>query len=213
MPRSPDGCYDGFVNHDALSKTGSGRHEIELVLSRPEHLFNAPALDPLSQSPVEIVGISGVDYLLGQFQLCPAKAKSDTLLLYLPPGTPTPRDARSLNEALQRYTKMRIQNEISALRANRHYGLKVFTVALLLLVILLALSALFASDFTSWMPQVLRRPLEYGFEIVGWVMMWHPVEVLLFNPMSGRSKLNALRALSRMNIVVKPVTNEKLLPR
>lgn len=183
------------------------------MLRHPEHLFNAPSLDPLSESPAEIAGMSGVDYLLGQLQVAPKKMMADTLVLRLPPETFTPGNADSVNEALQRYARVRIQNEMSAILTNRRYGLKVLSVALLMLTILVGLSALFAGDYVPWIPVVLRRPLEYGFEIVGWVMMWHPVEVLLFNPMSSRAKLNALRALSRIKIVIRPRTSEVLPPR
>ncbi len=71
-----------------------------------------------------------------------------------------------------------------------------------MLAVLLALSALFSSDITSGTPEFLRRPFEYGFEIIGWVMMWHPIEVLVFNPMASRSKLKALRALARMKVIL-----------
>lgn len=190
------------MKQNLLARTDGGHDEIQLVLSRLTDLFNAPLLDPLSRSPAEAAGISGVEYLLGQLQVRAGRTRPELLVLCLPPDASTSGDASAVYEALHRYTEMRISNELNAMRATRRYGLRILGLALLMLALLLALSALFASDFTAWIPAVLRRPLEYGFEIVGWVMMWHPIEVLVFNPMSHRSKLRALRGLARMKVVL-----------
>ena len=38
--------------------------------------------------------------------------------------------------------------------------------------------SLFASELTAGLRPLLRKTLEYGLEIVGWVMLWYPIEVL-----------------------------------
>lgn len=192
-----------LMNQQALVVTAGGRPAIELFLSRLDDLFNAPRLNPLSRSPMEILGVSGVEYLLGQLQTTRSKRGVGSLVLLLPPQTFTAPEAQSTALALRTHLKVRIDHEVRAMRATRHYGLRVFGVGLMMLAILLALSAFFASDLTAGMPQLLRRPLEYGFEIVGWVMMWHPIEVFLFNPMANLSRINALRALSEMDITMR----------
>jgi Na+/H+-dicarboxylate symporter len=64
---------------------------------------------------------------------------------------------------------------------------------IIMLAICLGLSALFASDLTEWMRPLLRRTFEAGFEIIGWVILWHPIQVLVFAPVAIRVRLAALR--------------------
>jgi hypothetical protein len=52
------------------------------------------------------------------------------------------------------------------------------------------------------MPTVIRRTLEYGFEIAGWVMLWRPIEMLLLDPMEMKDTLAALRKLAGLKVVV-----------
>ena len=70
------------------------------------------------------------------------------------------------------------------------------------LAICLALSSLFASDVTQWMRPLIRKTFEYGFEIIGWVILWHPIDVLVFAPVAIRARVSALQALACLNIVI-----------
>ena len=89
-------------------------------------------------------------------------------------------------------------------RETRRRGLRVTVAALVLLAFFLSLSNLFASDITEGMRPLLRKTLEYGFEIVGWVMLWHPIEALVFEPITIKHKVTALRRLMDLRVVVEP---------
>jgi len=80
--------------------------------------------------------------------------------------------------------------------------LKVAVFALVMLTICLALSSLFASDLTEGMRPLVRTTFEYGFEIIGWVILWHPIDVLVFSPVAIRARLAALQTLATVDIVI-----------
>jgi hypothetical protein len=92
------------------------------------------------------------------------------------------------------------------LRQNFRYGWRVAGVAVILLAICLAISSVFTSELTEGMRPHLRTTLEYSFEIIGWVLLWHPVDVLVFVPLPLRYRIRALHALVAMDVVVRPQT-------
>jgi len=75
--------------------------------------------------------------------------------------------------------------------------------AFVLLAICLALASLFASELTEGMRPLVRTTFEYGFEIIGWVILWHPVDVLVFSPMAIRARIAALRTLAAVEVTVR----------
>ena len=89
------------------------------------------------------------------------------------------------------------------MRNSYRYGWRVAGFWIVTLAICLGLSTLFASDLTEWMGPLMRRTLEAGFEIVGWVILRHPIQVLVFAPVASRVRLTALRTLASLDAVIR----------
>ena len=167
------------------------------------HMFNSPPVDPSSPSPPEIMGVSGAKYLLQQLET-KRRVKVETLLLVLPDNQVRPGLSDQTRQALQRYAQYRIQEQQALARETRRRGWRVTVAALVLLAFFLTLANFFASEATEGMRPLLRQTLEYGFEIVGWVMLWHPIEALVFEPIAIRHKITALQRLMQLQVVVEP---------
>jgi hypothetical protein len=60
-------------------------------------------------------------------------------------------------------------------------------------------STLFVGDLTEWMGPLIRRTLEAGFEMMGWVVPWHPIQVLVFAPVASRVRPTAFRKRVTLN--------------
>jgi hypothetical protein len=172
-----------------------------LPLRDMAQMYNAPLIDPMSLSLPEILGISGVEYLLQHLETG-RHAKADTLRLILPGDKVSAGLADQTHLALQRYSQYRIEEQRALVRETRLRGSRVTIVALILLAFFLSLSSVFASEVTEGMLPLLRKTLEYGFEIVGWVMLWHPIEVLVFEPIAINHRISALRRLMGLRVVV-----------
>ena len=54
-------------------------------------------------------------------------------------------------------------------------------------------------------PYLLRKTLEYGFEIIGWVILWRPIEILVFEPIALRDNIAALQKLAELRGVLYPL--------
>jgi hypothetical protein len=167
------------------------------------HLFNAAPVDPLSPSPPEVLGISGARYVLQQLETR-RQVKAETLHVVLPNDKVSPGLAEQTRQALQRYAEFRIQEQQALTAETRRRGWRVMVAALVLLAFFLSLANLVASEMAEGMRPLLRQTLEYGFEIVGWVMLWHPIEALVFEPIAIKHKVTALRRLMQLQIAVEP---------
>lgn len=177
--------------------------ELVLPLTDLAHLFRAPHVDPAAPGPLEGLGVSGVEYLLGQLHLDKRRQQARRLVLLLPAEKAAAVGAEQTTSALRRQTQWRIEHEQRELRNTYRYGWRVSVFAIVTLTICLALSSLFASDVTEWMLPLMRTTFEYGFEIIGWVVLWHPIDVMVFAPVAIRARLAALQALATLNIIIR----------
>ena len=75
--------------------------------------------------------------------------------------------------------------------------------AIIALGVCLALSAFCLSDILTVFPG-LRQLLGQGFGIISWVVLWHPVEAFLYDPLPLRREIAVLRYVATMDIVVEP---------
>jgi hypothetical protein len=178
-------------------------------MADPAHLFNAPLVNPLSPAIPEVLGISGAEYVLHQLQT-KRHVKAKALQLVLPTDKAAPGLAERTRQALQRYAECRIEEQQALAQETRRHGWRLTAVAIFLLAFFLALSQIFASDITEGMRPLLRKTLEYGFEIVGWVMLWYPIEVLVFQPIATKHNIAALRRLMALRVVVEPADLDQL---
>src|SRR5262245_59480524 len=192
------------MNQSPSSYNTADTEELVLSLSDPEHLFNAPRIDPLSSSAAEVLGLSGVEHLFESLHLNKKRQRARTLVLLLPSGKTSSTLGTETTRALHSLADRRIEQERLALRNTYRYGWRVTGVALLLLALCLALASLFTSELTEGMRPLLRKTFEYGFEIIGWVILWHPIDVLGFTPLAIRSRIAALQTLARVEVVIRP---------
>jgi hypothetical protein len=166
-------------------------------------MFNAPAVDPLSPGPSEALGISGAEYLLLQLEVW-RRSSFTTVQLIMPEEKVFPALSHQTEQALQRYADCRVVQQQLQLRETRRHGWRLAAAAIVLLAFFLTLSSLVASEWAAGIRPLYRRTLEYGFEIVGWVMLWYPIEVLVYQPIAIKGKIRALRKLAKLRIVVVP---------
>jgi hypothetical protein len=166
-------------------------------------LFNAPRIDPLSRSPAEALGVSGVEHLLNLLHMDKRRQRARRLVLLLPPEKASSASAEQTARALRRVVELRIERERRELRSTYRNAWQMTGIAVILLAVCLGLASIFTSDLTERLRPLTRQTFEYGFEIIGWVLLWHPIDVLAFAPLATRARIRALRALASMDVVVR----------
>ena len=50
----------------------------------------------------------------------------------------------------------------------------------------------------------MNELLGQGFGIVSWVVLWHPVEAFMYDPIPLRREISALRYIAAMEMIIEP---------
>jgi hypothetical protein len=169
------------------------------------HLFVAPEFDPFSDQDAELLGQPAFLYLLRK--LGPDHLKQGpplSLTVQLPPDKVTSDLKARVEQALRRYCDVRMADDQAQLRIMRSNGLRSLPSAVMALGICLALSYLFLSNVLTFLSPALNELLGQGFGIISWVVLWHPVEAFLYDPIPLRREISVLRYLAATSITVEP---------
>jgi|GEM_PF-1106158 hypothetical protein len=178
--------------------------DIEIAVSSPIHLFDAPAINPFSENELEILGMSGLAYITRQLQAHRRDLKHARLLVRMPPDQITPGLDRRLADAVHRYCRAKIEDnevEIHLIRFRSSLGLGI------LMVVVAAIVAITYFLFTgplAGIPQVVQVAIAFTISLFAWVSLWDPLEALIFNPIAMLRENFTLRRINKLDIVVEP---------
>jgi len=178
-------------------------HQFTLKLDKVEHLFVAPEFDPFSDQEAELLGQPALLYMLRR--LGPGYVKHAdpiSLTVQLPPDQVTPDLGERVEQALHRFCDARRADNEAQLGMLRSNGLRSLPSAIIALGICLALSYLFLSHVLTFLSPAMNELLGQGFGIVSWVVLWHPVEAFLYDPIPLRRENSVLRYLALTHITI-----------
>jgi uncharacterized membrane protein YcjF (UPF0283 family) len=150
----------------------NGRVLIEIKLTSVLQLFNS--LDPAPFYEKEI-DADAEDYIVDTVQDFPAKTKF-MIQIYLPRALVDSEEAKKITPAIHNHFQYRMLVADRKFRAKLRFG----RVSLLIGLSFLAV-ALVASQLVATMNKfLLAQLLSYSLLIIGWVAMWQPITVFLY---------------------------------
>ena len=172
---------------------------LTLTLQDKSLLFRGPGLDPMRGVHDARSGMEWITDALMR-QLRGRHAPLRTIRICLPASQLETSTAAELQAAIRGHCTARIDEADRALAALRQAQRVALQMGLLFLCVCLLLSTL--SGQMQALPPFLRRLATEGFLIAGWVGMWRPLELLLFDwwPHVRQKKLHVL--IRRMTLVV-----------
>jgi hypothetical protein len=153
--------------------------EIKIQLNNTKELFVAPELDPFCSDALRATGQSAMEYIRHELTASGLRERM-CLVLQLPADQITPAVPQAVHNAIRRYCQEKQRENRQELRALRWRGVKALQTGFVVLAVCLLLAALFGSDKTAALPAFLRTFLSEGFTIAGWVSLWTPLEILLY---------------------------------
>ena len=180
------------------------RTTIELCINSIEQLFNS--LDPAPFREREL-DQNAERYILSASQKIPSQSTIE-LLIYLPQEKMNPSQNQPLELAIRHHFQLRTQEQagdIEELRRLGHKGL-MFGFMIMLLCTLLSITLMNAFPSSGFI-----GTLEQSLIIFGWVALWRPIEILLYDrwPLVRKHKL--LQRLCNLNITIKETTSNPIL--
>lgn len=171
-------------------------YDFTLKLDNVKHLFQDPEFDlfrPQADSS------SGIERVVNQLKPTALKDKVRTTIS-LPDHQLSENIEKLIIDALQRYCDNKIEkisNDITSLRGQ---GIRALQRGLLFLAVCLMVSTLF--DRIEYLPILVHRFLNEGFLIAGWVSLWYPIELLLYEWSPLRRQKRIYEMIKDMEIEV-----------
>ena len=86
------------------------QQNLVVAVNTLDHLFNEPEVNPFSENPLEILGMSGLAYIVRQLQAHKRDWKSMRLVIRIPQVEITPGFELRLTESIRRYSRAKIED-------------------------------------------------------------------------------------------------------
>jgi len=180
------------TSQNDLPTTGA---KIELNLSRLSQLFNSFDPSPFHERDLDQ---DAEEYIVSSAEEIPHQ-RSLSLVIYLPADQLPDAAAPGLTETIRHYFAYRETHERRRLRLLFHDGRIALVTGILFLFGCLLLRGLLQSIKDGAVPGILGE----GLLIIGWVAMWRPLEIFLYEWVPIRRRCRVFAKLSKIPVIVK----------
>jgi hypothetical protein len=175
--------------------------KIEINLNRLPQLFNSLDPSPFHERDLDR---EAEDYIIGSAEEA-ARQRPLALVIHLPADQMPPSGPPDLQGAIHNYFAYRHDQESRRLRLLFRDGRIALIIGLGFLfccVLLRELAFSFASDAAS---DIFGE----GMLIIGWVAMWRPLEIFLYEWVPIRRRCRILAKLAEMKVIVQAKQDQK----
>jgi len=169
---------------------------IEVNLSRLTQLFNSLDPSPFHERDLDH---DAEEYIIGSAEEI-SRQRPFSLVIHLPADQLPEIGATYLGEAIHNYFAYRETNERRRLRLLFRDGRIALVTGLAFLFSCVLLRELAFSFGSSAVSDILGE----GLLIIGWVAMWRPLEIFLYEWVPVRRRCRILAKLSKMPVIVQP---------
>jgi len=178
--------------------------EIVVQIAEIEHLFIAPDANPMSRHEGEVMGEAGLLRVVRRLMAAREMTGVRELVVLLPVDKIEPGLRERARAALERYCTLKLEDNDAQLRVMRREAGGLLLRGLLILIFCVGVSSLFRSETVTFLPPLLNNALGEGFNVIGWVMLWRPVETYFFDPLPIRRSSVVHRFLKSLQIEIRP---------
>jgi hypothetical protein len=187
-----------------MTDPGASDPELVVQVGDIRHLFTAPDTDPLAQHEGEVMGEAALLRVVRKLMATRRMSGARKLVVLLPADKIEPGLDERARAALVRYCTLKIEDNEAQLGLGRREAGRLLARGALILMVCVGLSSVFRSESFTLLPPLLSNALGEGFNVIGWVMMWRPVEAYVFNPIPMRTSISVHRFLKSLQIEIRP---------
>lgn len=187
----------------AAGRSGAPSTTVEVTVPDVRTVFVAPDPDPFSPFLCVQLGTAGLEVVVRQLRA--AGREPTTLVVHVPEDQLGPTTAAAeAEQALRRLARARIADNRERIAVLRRDGRRSLAYGLVALGVALLLSGVFGSDAAAEaLPELVATTLSEGFAIVGWVVLWHPFEALVYDPIALQRENRLLGVLGGLSVQVR----------
>lgn len=172
---------------------------MHIRLLRIEDLFSPPEIDPFRPEHAGYDERSGVDQMLAALR--PARRSATATVTIELPGDDLPQDAAErARAALDRYCRRKIDLLDDEIDDARRFGVRALLWGFLAVVVLNGLASAIEDDLD---------PIAQGLSVASWVILWVPVNLLVYDLFYYRRDRRAYGALidAPLTVTAGPATS------
>jgi len=170
--------------------------KIEINLNRLAQLFNSLDPSPFHERDLDR---DAEEYIVGSAEEI-ARQRPLALVIHLPRDQLPEPSAPDLSEAIHNYFAYRGANERRRLRLLFRDGRIALIIGLAFLFCCVSLRELAFSFGSNAASEIFGE----GMLIIGWVAMWRPLEIFLYEWVPIRRRCRVLAKLAQMSVIVRP---------
>ncbi|MGH3041449.1 MAG: hypothetical protein ACREJR_00935 [Candidatus Rokuibacteriota bacterium] len=176
------------------------RRDVEVALRLPalESLFVAPDDDPFSPEYETYGDQSGLDFIASRLRSEKGKGRVRAIV-ELPAEEIEPTLEQRAEEAVGRYCRVKVQDLSRSLREVTRQGLRALLLGLLAVLVLNGI----AESLEASRDSLLKAVVE-GLQVTSWVILWVPINLLVYNRSFYSRDRKIYRRLERMEIRIVP---------
>ena len=178
--------------------------ELVVQVGEIRDLFAAPDTDPLAQNEGEVMGEPALRRVARKLMALGKLSGPRKLVVLLPGDKIEPGLAERARLALVRYCTLKLEDNDAELRLMRRDAGRLLLRGIVILLVCVGVSSVFRSESIPFLPPLLNSALGEGFNVIGWVMLWRPVESYFFNPIPIRTSSAVHRFLRGLQIEIRP---------
>jgi hypothetical protein len=167
-------------------------------------LFVAPDTDPLAHHEGAVMGQPALLLVARRLMAAGELRGVRKLVVLLPADKIEPGLAERARAALVRYCTLKLEDNGAQLRLMRREAGRLLLRGLLILTVCVGVSSLFRSEAITFLPPLISSALGEGFNVIGRVMLWRPVESYFFNPLPIRTSDRVHRFLQTLELEIRP---------
>jgi hypothetical protein len=183
---------------ESLYKKVDGMILIEIKLSSIMQLFNSFDPAPFHEKELDT---AAEHYIIDTVKDFPAKTKF-RMVIYLPKDLAESREAQKIKSGIQHHFEYRVMGADRKFRSHFRHGRSTMVIGLSFLTI-----ALIARQMVSHLNnQLVAQIFADALLIIGWVAMWEPVTVLLYELWPILQMKKVYQKISGMEIDIVPTT-------
>lgn len=178
-------------------------NQVVIEVESVDQIFNAPDVDPFSKSESIILGEAALERILTQLQVHPLQSWDGAqLVVRLPETAITPSLDLRLGEAIRRYCAARIEdNHLKIRLSRRQHMVGMIAVTTTVLIVIVGAYLLFTTVLAGVSTDIMTL-VAASISVFAWVILWDPLEALLFDWAPPARENRALAHVMDMRVVV-----------
>lgn len=180
----------------------AARRQLVVRLDRPEQLFAADRVSPMTSAYTEFTAQPAMDTVRDLLLMrTPAKDAEIELLLVLPPDQIREGLDAELTSAVRRWVRVQNLIDVEQTGAGGAIGRRLFVLGLSAFLVLQTTS-IFVKKLGEGWENDLASAIGEGLSVTSWVMLWFPVQIFTMEAWRNSIRRRRAEVIERMTVRV-----------